>query len=77
MARSLYHVNVCALDFVTQRVVETILDAGGGAVCNMTSIHGLQGAPEHFVHTGTKAAMMSYGNTLTKSRSVGPIAGSV
>ncbi|MBN1345924.1 MAG: glucose 1-dehydrogenase [Phycisphaerae bacterium] len=55
---SMYHVNVRAPFFVTQRVVEGMLESGGGAVCNITSIHGVQGAPEHSVYAGTKSAII-------------------
>ncbi len=54
----MYHVNVRAPFFLTQRVVADMLERGGGAICNITSIHGLQGAPEHAVYAGTKAAII-------------------
>ena len=41
----LYHVNVRAPYFLTQHVVREMLAQGGGAVCNITSIHGLSGRP--------------------------------
>jgi NAD(P)-dependent dehydrogenase (short-subunit alcohol dehydrogenase family) len=60
----MYHVNVRAQFFLTQRIGETMLERGGGAVCNVTSIHGLQGAPEHSVYAGTKGAIIAYTRAL-------------
>lgn len=55
----LYHVNVRAPFLLTQRIVEDMLRHGGGAICNLTSIHGLAGAPEHSVYAGTKGAIIA------------------
>jgi NAD(P)-dependent dehydrogenase (short-subunit alcohol dehydrogenase family) len=60
----LYHVNVRAQFFLTQKVAEQMIARGGGAVCNITSIHGLQGAPEHSVYAGTKGAIIAYTRAL-------------
>lgn len=60
----LYHVNVRAQFFLTQRIAEDMLEQQGGAVCNLTSIHGLQGAPEHSVYAGTKGAIIATTRTL-------------
>jgi NAD(P)-dependent dehydrogenase (short-subunit alcohol dehydrogenase family) len=60
----LYHVNIRAQFFLTQRVVQNMLGHGGGTICNVTSIHGLQGAPEHSVYAGTKGAIIAYTRTL-------------
>ncbi len=60
----MYHVNVRAQFFLTQRVVEDMIQHGGGAVCNITSIHGVQGAPEHSVYAGTKGAIIAYTRAL-------------
>jgi NAD(P)-dependent dehydrogenase (short-subunit alcohol dehydrogenase family) len=60
----LYHVNVRAQFFLTQRIVEDMLKHGGGAVCNITSIHGVSGAPEHSVYAGSKGAIIAYTRTL-------------
>jgi NAD(P)-dependent dehydrogenase (short-subunit alcohol dehydrogenase family) len=56
----LYHVNIRAQFFLTQKVVEDMLTHGGGAICNITSIHGVVGAPEHAVYAGTKGAIIAY-----------------
>jgi NAD(P)-dependent dehydrogenase (short-subunit alcohol dehydrogenase family) len=60
----LYHVNVRAAYFLMQRVAQDMLQHGGGAICNLTSIHGLQGAPEHSVYAGTKGAIIAQTRTL-------------
>jgi NAD(P)-dependent dehydrogenase (short-subunit alcohol dehydrogenase family) len=59
-----FHVNFRAQFFLTQRVVEAMLGTGGGAICNLTSIHGLSGAPEHSLYAGTKGAIIAYTRTL-------------
>jgi NAD(P)-dependent dehydrogenase (short-subunit alcohol dehydrogenase family) len=61
----LYHVNVRAQFFLTQRIAEDMLKHGGGAVCNITSIHGVSGAPEHSVYAGSKGAIIAYTRTLS------------
>ena len=60
----MYHVNVRAQFFLTQRIVADMLEHGGGAVVNLTSIHGVQGAPEHSVYAGTKGAIVAYTRAL-------------
>ena len=60
----IYHVNIRAQFFLTQRVARNMLEHRGGAVCNLTSIHGLQGAREHSVYAGTKGAIIAYTRTL-------------
>lgn len=61
---TLFHVNIRAQFFLTQRVARDMLEHGGGTVCNLTSIHGLQGAPEHSVYAGTKGAIIAYTRAL-------------
>jgi NAD(P)-dependent dehydrogenase (short-subunit alcohol dehydrogenase family) len=60
----LYAVNIRAQFFLTQRIVQDMLPRGGGAVCNISSVHGFQGAPEHSVYAGTKGAIVAYTRTL-------------
>lgn len=59
-----YQVNIRAQFFLTQKVVADMLTHGGGAVCNMTSVHGVSGAPEHSVYAGTKGAIIAYTRSL-------------
>jgi NAD(P)-dependent dehydrogenase (short-subunit alcohol dehydrogenase family) len=61
----LYHVNVRAQFFLTQRIAENMIGHGGGAVCNITSIHGVAGAPEHSAYAGTKGAIIAYTRALS------------
>ena len=60
----LFNVNVRAQYFITQRVVEDMLKHGGGTICNISSIHGFQGAPEHTAYAATKGAIIAYTRTL-------------
>ena len=61
---TVYHVNIRAQFFLTQVVAEDMLKHGGGAVCNITSIHGVSGAPEHSVYAGTKGAIIAHTRSL-------------
>lgn len=60
----MFHINFRGQFFLTQRVVENMLQHGGGVVCNVSSIHGLQGAPEHTVYAATKGAILAYTRSL-------------
>lgn len=60
----LFHVNVRAQFFLTQRILQEMVSQGSGAICNMTSIHGLQGAPEHALYASTKGAIISFTRAL-------------
>jgi len=57
--QKLYEVNVRAGFFLSQAVVPGMIERGGGAICNLTSIHGLQGAAEHAAYAGTKGAIIA------------------
>jgi NAD(P)-dependent dehydrogenase (short-subunit alcohol dehydrogenase family) len=61
---TLYDVNIRAQFFLTQVVAKDMMKHGGGTICNLTSIHGLAGAPEHSVYAGTKGAIMAYTRAL-------------
>jgi NAD(P)-dependent dehydrogenase (short-subunit alcohol dehydrogenase family) len=61
----LYGVNIRAQFFLTQQIVRDMLPRRGGAVCNITSVHALQGAPEHSVYAGTKGAIVAYTRALS------------
>lgn len=60
----LFNVNFRAQFFITQRIVENMVEHGGGAICNLASIHGLQGAPEHSAYAATKGAIIAYTRAL-------------
>ena len=61
---AIYNVNIRAPFFLTQVVAEDMLKHGGGAICNITSIHGVSGAPEHSVYAGTKGAIIAHTRSL-------------
>jgi len=54
-----YNVNVRAGYFLSQKLAPAMIEAGGGSIVNVTSIHGLQGAPEHSIYAGTKGAIIA------------------
>jgi NAD(P)-dependent dehydrogenase (short-subunit alcohol dehydrogenase family) len=54
---SLLNVNFRTPYLPTQRMVEPMVNQGLGAICNLSSIHGLQGAPEHSAYAATKGAI--------------------
>lgn len=56
---TLFNVNVRAPYFITQRIAANMIQNGGGAICNLSSIHGLQGAPEHSAYAATKGAIIA------------------
>jgi 3-oxoacyl-[acyl-carrier protein] reductase len=60
----LLNVNLRAQFFLSQRIVESMTERGGGAICNITSIHGIQGAPEHALYAATKGAIIAYTRAL-------------
>jgi NAD(P)-dependent dehydrogenase (short-subunit alcohol dehydrogenase family) len=60
----LFNINFRGQYFLTQRVVESMLQAAGGVICNMSSVHGLQGVPEHSVYAATKGAIIAYTRSL-------------
>lgn len=61
---TLLSVNIKSPYFLTQRVVKHMIEHGGGTVCNISSIHGLQGAPQHSAYAATKGAIIAYTRTL-------------
>jgi NAD(P)-dependent dehydrogenase (short-subunit alcohol dehydrogenase family) len=60
----IFNVNIRAQYFLTQKVASYMVGHGGGAVVNLTSIHGLAGAPEHTVYAATKGAIIAFTRTL-------------
>jgi NAD(P)-dependent dehydrogenase (short-subunit alcohol dehydrogenase family) len=59
------HVNLRAQFFLTQRCVRDMLARNaGGAICNISSIHGVAGAPEHSLYAATKGAIIAYTRSL-------------
>lgn len=60
----LYDVNIRASFFLSQALVPAMIEAGKGAICNITSIHGIVGAAEHAAYAGTKGAIIAYTRAL-------------
>jgi NAD(P)-dependent dehydrogenase (short-subunit alcohol dehydrogenase family) len=60
----LFNINFRGPYFLTQRLVEGMVQQGGGVICNMSSVHGLQGVPEHSVYAATKGAIIAYTRSL-------------
>lgn len=61
----LFNVNFRAQYFLTQEIVKAMIaHGGGGAICNISSIHGQQGAPEHSAYAATKGAIIAYTRSL-------------
>ena len=60
----IFNVNIRAQFFLTQKLTAHMIERGSGAVCNITSIHGVSGAPEHSAYAGTKGAIIAYTRAL-------------
>jgi NAD(P)-dependent dehydrogenase (short-subunit alcohol dehydrogenase family) len=56
----LYNVNIRGEFFCAQRAAQHMLKAGGGAIVNLTSVHGFAGMPGHSVYAGTKGAIIAW-----------------
>jgi NAD(P)-dependent dehydrogenase (short-subunit alcohol dehydrogenase family) len=55
----LMNVNFRTPFLLTQRIAAAMIQHGGGVICNISSIHGLQGAPEHSAYAATKGAIIA------------------
>ena len=60
----LYNVNIRGQYFITQTVLQTMIKQGGGAVVNLSSIHGISACKGHSVYAGTKGAIIAYSREL-------------
>jgi NAD(P)-dependent dehydrogenase (short-subunit alcohol dehydrogenase family) len=56
----LYAVNVAAPFFLTQALLPALRASKAGAIINITSIHALEGYPEHSVYAGTRGAIVAF-----------------
>jgi glucose 1-dehydrogenase len=61
---TMFRVNFLTPYLLTQRVAEVMMQQGKGAICNLASIHGLQGAPEHSAYAATKGAIIAFTRAL-------------
>lgn len=55
----LFEVNFRTPFLLTQRLCQPMVKQGSGSICNLSSIHGLQGAPEHSAYAATKGAIIA------------------
>jgi NAD(P)-dependent dehydrogenase (short-subunit alcohol dehydrogenase family) len=62
--QKIFDVNVRAGYFLIQYLLPGMLRAGGGTVCNLASVHGLQGVPEFSAYAATKGAIIAYTRSL-------------
>jgi NAD(P)-dependent dehydrogenase (short-subunit alcohol dehydrogenase family) len=62
--RKLFNINFLSHYFITQTIVENMLEHKGGTICSLASIHGLQGAPEHSAYAATKGAIIAHTRAL-------------
>lgn len=60
----LFNVNVRAQFVLTQRIARDMVTRSAGAVVNISSIHGISGAPEHSLYAATKGAIIAYTRAL-------------
>jgi NAD(P)-dependent dehydrogenase (short-subunit alcohol dehydrogenase family) len=60
----MFNINFRGQYFITQKIVESMLEHGGGTICNISSIHGVQGAPEHSAYAATKGAIIAHTRAL-------------
>jgi glucose 1-dehydrogenase len=60
----MFNINFRGQYFLTQKIVEGMLQRGSGVICNMSSVHGLQGVPDHSVYAATKGAIIAYTRSL-------------
>lgn len=57
---TLYNVNVRAQFFIMQTIVPVMEATGGGAIINLSSVHGIRACKGHSVYAGTKGAVIAH-----------------
>ena len=57
---TLYNVNVRAQYFIIQTALPAMTKQGGGAIINLSSVHGIRAYKGHSVYAGTKGAIIAY-----------------
>lgn len=57
---ALYNVNVRSHYFIIQTALPTMVKQGGGAIINLSSVHGIRAYKGHSVYAGTKGAIIAY-----------------
>ena len=56
----MFDLNIKGYFFCARRAVESMLEAGGGSIVNITSIHGHAGFPGHAAYAATKGAVNAF-----------------
>lgn len=59
-----FNLNMRGYFFCAQEAVRSMLTRGGGAIVNITSVHGGGGFPRHAAYAGTKGAIIAFTRTL-------------
>ena len=57
---TVYNVNVRAQYFIIQTALPAMVKQGGGAIINLSSVHGIRAYKGHSVYAGTKGAIIAY-----------------
>lgn len=61
---TVYGVNIRAMFFLTQSCLAPMIESGGGAVINLSSLHAFSGMRTYTAYAGTKGAIVSFTRTL-------------
>lgn len=56
----MFDLNMKGYFFCARRAVPLMLDAGGGSIINITSVHGYAGFPRHAAYAATKGAINAF-----------------
>ncbi len=59
-----FEINIRSYFFCAQRAARFMDDQGGGAILNISSVHGGGGAPNHAAYAATKGAIVAFTRTL-------------
>ena len=59
-----FDINMRGYFFCAQRAARSMVEAGGGSIVNISSIHGGGGFPEHVAYAATKGAIVAFTRTL-------------
>lgn len=59
-----FEINIRGQFFCAQRAARYMADQGGGAILNISSVHGGGGAPDHAAYASTKGAIVAFTRTL-------------
>lgn len=59
-----FEINIRSYFFCAQRAARYMQAQGGGAILNISSVHGGGGAPNHVAYAGTKGAIVAFTRTL-------------